>query len=138
MSRDDRQDEPRSEPGHATPEGYTEEKPAASELGELGTPGAGMTADVPHAADAEAVEHGETPAGDLHGTIVTTDSAASVAHHDATTHMDAHTAISDDDHGHAEPRLGPIDWGAWGYAIVGGLAGLVVVALFFLASTRPA
>jgi hypothetical protein len=82
-------DEPRSEPGHATPNGYTSEEPAAS-----------------------------------------------VAHHDAVTHMDAHTAISDDDHGHAEPRLGPIDWGAWAYALVGAAAGLVVVALFFVAVSR--
>jgi hypothetical protein len=137
MSRDERPDEPRSEPGHATPEGYTEEKPAVSELGEPGTPGAGMTADVPHAADAEAVEHGDAPADAVEARVIVTGDAASVAHHDATTHMDAHTAISDDDHGHAEPRVGPIDWGAWGYAILGALAGLVVVALFFLATTRP-
>ncbi|MEX2546788.1 MAG: hypothetical protein WD830_03255 [Chloroflexota bacterium] len=100
-------DEPRSEPGHATPEGYTSEKPAPSELGKPGTPGA--------AADAD---H---------------DSAASVADHDSQTDMDAHTSLSDDDHGHAEPRLGPIDWGAWAYALVGAAAALVVVALFWVA-----
>ena len=61
------------------------------------------------------------------------DSAASVAHHDDASHMDAHTALSDDDHGHAEPALGPIDWSAWAYALVGAAAGLVVVALFWLA-----
>ncbi len=61
------------------------------------------------------------------------DSAASVAHHDDASHMDAHTALSDDDHGHAEPALGPIDWGAWAYALVGAAAGLVVVALFWVA-----
>lgn len=55
-----------------------------------------------------------------------------VVHHDAVTHMDAHTAISDDDHGHAEPRLGPVDWRAWGYAAGGVLAGLAVAALFYL------
>ena len=64
---------------------------------------------------------------------VAEDSAASVAHHDDATHMDAHTALSDDDHGHAERALGPIDWGAWAYALVGAAAGLVVVALFWLA-----
>jgi hypothetical protein len=82
-------DEPRSEPGRATPEGASSE------------------------------EH-----------------AASVAQHDAVTHMDVHMAISDDDHGHAEPRLGPIDWGAWAYALVGAAAGLVVVALFLVAVSR--
>lgn len=101
------QDEPGSEPGHATPEGYTAEKPAPSEIGKPGTPGA----DADH------------------------DSAASVAHHDSATHMEAHTAISDDDHGRAEPQLGPIDWKAWAYALVGGAAGLVVVALFWIAIT---
>ena len=55
-----------------------------------------------------------------------------VAHHDPVTHMDAHTVISDDDHGHAEPRLGPIDWVAWGYAAVGVVVGLVVVGLLAL------
>jgi hypothetical protein len=122
-------DEPRSEPGHATPEGYTAEEPTVEELGQPGTPGAGMTADVPHAADADAVEHGDAPADSL-----VRDSAASVAHHDAVTHMDAHTSLSDDDHGHAGPALGPIDWGAWAYAVLGGAAGLIVVAVFWLAA----
>jgi hypothetical protein len=53
--------------------------------------------------------------------------------HDPATHMDAHTVISDDDHGHAEEKLGPIDWGAWLYAIVGAIVGLVVVAGFWIA-----
>jgi hypothetical protein len=56
-----------------------------------------------------------------------------VAEHDPVTHMDAHTSISDDDHGHAEGSLGPIDWGAWGLAILGGLSGIVVLAGFWLA-----
>jgi hypothetical protein len=120
------QDEPRSESGHATPEGYTAEAPAATELGEPGTPGAGMTPDMPHAADIDLVEHGEEPADGVSG-------ADSVAHHDPVTHMDAHASISDDDHGHAEAALGPIDWAAWGYAIVGGLMGLAVVVVFWVA-----
>ena len=118
-------DRPKSGDQAATPEGHTAEKPAASELGQPGTPGAGMSADVPHAADADLVEHGaaaDDPAA-----------SADVAHHDATTHMDAHTAISDDDHSHAEAVLGPIDWGMWAYALVGGLAGAVVVFAFWLA-----
>ena len=61
------------------------------------------------------------------------DDAASVAHHDPTTHMDAHTTISDDDHGHAEGELGPIDWGAWAVALISGAAGLLVAALFWVA-----
>ncbi len=55
-----------------------------------------------------------------------------VAEHDPVTHMDAHTAISDDDHGHAEGSLGAIDWGAWGVAIVGAAAGVLVLACFAL------
>jgi hypothetical protein len=105
-------DEPKSDIPAGTPEGYTKEEPAASELGEPGTPGAGTTAAAPHAAD---VEDGE------------------VAHHDAATHMDAHTVLSDDDHGHAEATLGPIDWSAWGYSVVGALAGIVVLYFFWVA-----
>ncbi|MEP7360643.1 MAG: hypothetical protein ABI744_03600 [Chloroflexota bacterium] len=56
-----------------------------------------------------------------------------VAEHDPVTHMDAHTTISDDDHGHAESALGPIDWRAWGMALLGGAAGLVVLACFAVA-----
>ncbi len=59
------------------------------------------------------------------------DSAPEADH--AATHMDLHAHLSDDDHGHAEPRLGPIDWAAWGYGIVGIAAGLVVVFCFWLA-----
>jgi hypothetical protein len=52
--------------------------------------------------------------------------------HAANSHMDAHATLSDDDHGHAEPRLGPIDWLSWLYAVVGFAAGLLVVAVFWL------
>jgi hypothetical protein len=52
-------------------------------------------------------------------------------HHDGATHMDAHTSISD--HGHAGMALGPIDWGAWLYAVVGAASALVVVILFWVA-----
>ena len=61
------------------------------------------------------------------------ESAADVDHHDPATHMDEHTTLSDDDHGHAEPTLGPIDRGAWAYALLGAGAGLMVVALFWVA-----
>lgn len=56
-----------------------------------------------------------------------------VTEHDPQTHMDAHTTISDDDHGHSEMALGPIDWRAWGLALLGGAAGVVVLACFALA-----
>jgi hypothetical protein len=46
--------------------------------------------------------------------------------------MDAHASLSDDDHGHAEPRLGPIDWRAWFYAAVGFAAGLVVAGFLWV------
>jgi hypothetical protein len=56
-----------------------------------------------------------------------------VAEHDPATHMDAHTAISDDDHGHADEALGPIDWDAWGLALLGGASGILVLVSFWLA-----
>lgn len=37
-----------------------------------------------------------------------------------------------DDHGHAEPRLGPIDWLSWLYALAGFAFGLLVVGVFWL------
>ena len=73
------------------------------------------------------------PAGHSHDDHLHDDSAASVEHHDAATHMDAHASISDDDHGHAEDELGPIDWGAWSFALLGGAAALLMVALFWMA-----
>jgi hypothetical protein len=84
------------------------------------------------AADAEIVEGGEAP-GDAVAPPADAVAAQAVAHHDAATHMDAHTSLSDDDHGHAEAALGPIDWGVWGYAIVGGIAAVIVLAFFWLA-----
>jgi len=56
-----------------------------------------------------------------------------IADHDDATHVDSHAVLSDDDHGHTEQALGPVDWAAWGYALVGVLAGLVVVAAFAVA-----
>jgi hypothetical protein len=118
-------DEPRSEPGAATPEGYTKEEPAATEIGELGTPGAGMTPEAPHAADSDLVEHGHAPADPV--------SANQVAHDDAGVDMDEHDGVTDDDHGHKAPALGPIDWGRWAYAVGGGFTGLIVIAFFIFA-----
>lgn len=56
-----------------------------------------------------------------------------VAEHHPVTHMDSHTTLSDDGHGHAEEALGPIDWRAWGLAVLGGLSGLVVLVGFWVA-----
>jgi len=56
-----------------------------------------------------------------------------IAEHATDSHMDAHTATSDDDHGHAEGSLGPIDWGAWGLALLGGASGVLVLAGFWIA-----
>ena len=50
-------------------------------------------------------------------------------------HADEHMS---DAHGHADVRLGPIDWAGWGYAAVGLLAGLLVVVAFWLAITPKA
>jgi hypothetical protein len=134
-------DAPKSDIPAGTPEGYTEERPGPSELGEPGTPGAGLTPQVPHAADADLVEHGHAPA-DPAGTghhvagahvAGTNVAGTNVDSHAAGAHVDSHAALPDDGHGHAEARLGPIDWVAWAYAIVGGLAGLVVLALFYVA-----
>jgi hypothetical protein len=47
------------------------------------------------------------------------------------THDDAHTAHDD---AHAVQALGPIDWAAWGMAVMGGaLAALVALTLVLAA-----
>jgi len=51
MARETDPEADRSGPG-GTPEGHTPEAAAPDELGKKGTPAAGLTADVPHAADA--------------------------------------------------------------------------------------
>jgi hypothetical protein len=56
-----------------------------------------------------------------------------VAEHDPVAHMDTHAALSDDDHGHAESALGPIDWGAWGLALLGAASGALVLACIWVA-----
>jgi len=54
-------------------------------------------------------------------------------HHDPVTHMDRHTVLSDDHHGHGEAALGPIDWTLWSYAILGGVGGVIVLIFFWAA-----
>jgi hypothetical protein len=131
-------EEPKSDTPVGTPEGYTREEPTVSELGEPGTPGAGMTASAPHAADADLVEDGDRPAAPAPApapVIVTTSGGSGVAHGDAARDGDAHAFEAADDHGHGETRLGPIDVAGWAWAVVGGLAGIVVLAFFYLAIT---
>jgi len=41
--------------------------------------------------------------------------------------------VSDDDHGHGEAALGPIDWAKWSYAILGGVGGVIVLIFFWAA-----
>jgi hypothetical protein len=53
--------------------------------------------------------------------------------HATDSHMDAHTMLSDDDHRHAEEALGPIDWRAWGAAVLGAASGVVVLVGFLVA-----
>jgi hypothetical protein len=47
-----------------TPEGHTPEKPGADEYGKLGTPAAGLSPGVPHAADAAGAGDAEAEHGD--------------------------------------------------------------------------
>ena len=62
------------------------------------------------------------------------------AHHQGGAHLEGedHDA-GHDDHGdsehdeHAEPRLGPIDWPAWGISALGVAIAGVMAVLFFLA-----
>ena len=52
--------------------------------------------------------------------------------HDGSAHGDAH----DDEHGHGVSALGPIDWGAWGAAVLGIASGGLVAAVLLVA-IRP-
>ncbi len=89
----------RSGPG-GTPEGHTPEAAAPDEFGKKGTPAAGLSPEVPHAADATdpkaeaADDHGQAREADVHG---------------------------------AEP-LGPIDWPAWGASAFGVIVALLIAA----------
>ena len=55
------------------------------------------------------------------------------AHHADAAQVDSHATAGGDDHGHDGPALGPIDWGKWGFAIVGGIGGLIVLGFFLFA-----
>ncbi len=97
----------RAGPG-GTPEGHTPEAPAPDEFGKKGTPAAGLSPEVPHAADAmeaegeDAEDHGHAGEADKHG---------------------------------AEP-LGPIDWPAWGASAFGVIVALLIAAALAVPTLR--
>ncbi len=110
-----------------TPEGHTPEKPALDEYGKLGTPAAGLSPEVPHAADAEEAGDG-TESTEVHAVEPPHIDGSHVQAHDVAHADDAESEHADE----AEP-LGPIDWRAWGAA---GL-GIAVAALVGLALALP-
>ncbi|MDP8905035.1 MAG: hypothetical protein M3N29_06940 [Chloroflexota bacterium] len=91
-------------PPRGTPEGHTPEKPRPGEVGKEGTPGAAA------------------PAGSHTVGVRGTDE-----------HAAAELAHADEEHGHDEARLGPVDWAMWGYALLGVAAGLIVVLALWAA-----
>ena len=101
-----------------------------------------------HASDPNPSEAPEEPVTSAHEAAA--DDGAPAGHEsDAPGHADAvaHHAIDDhgddhghDDHGHGDgDALGPVDGVAWGAGLVGGIAGLIVVAGIVLApmDVRP-
>jgi hypothetical protein len=94
-----------------TPEGHTPEKPSADEYGKPGTPAAGLSPEVPHAADA-------ANARDVH--------ESTEVHAADASHVDA---------GHEDESelLGPIDWRAWAASALG----IAIAALMGLALALP-
>jgi ABC-type Zn2+ transport system substrate-binding protein/surface adhesin len=50
-------------------------------------------------------------------------------------HVDEHDTAHA--HDHDDPRVGPIDWPAWGYAVLGAALALVVIGAFWIAAYRP-
>jgi hypothetical protein len=47
-------------------------------------------------------------------------------------HADAH----DDERGHEEETLGPIDWQAWGAALLGAASGALVAIVLYAGATQ--
>lgn len=108
-------------PRSSASEGQTPERPAVEERGRLGTPAAG---DAPTPADEAPV-----PVSKLHR-AGPHDAAVTPAHYGAVAPSHGHAD------GHGEPRLGRIDWAAWGASALGVAVGLMVALLFFL-GVRP-
>jgi hypothetical protein len=61
---------------------------------------------------------------------------ATVAAHGANVADAGHGGDHDDGHGHGGDALGPIDWPAWGAAVLGIASALLIVGVM-LAVTRP-
>jgi hypothetical protein len=48
--------------------------------------------------------------------------------------VDAHATDAHGDDGHEGEPLGPIDWPAWGAAVLGVVAALVIVGVLYLSA----
>jgi hypothetical protein len=71
-------------------------------------------------------------AADGHAAAHTTVVGGATDH--APAHGDSHDEHADAGHdAHGEPRVGPIDWPAWGASALGIVVGVVIAALFYLA-----
>jgi hypothetical protein len=129
------------DPRTGSVEGETPERPAPQEAGTPGTPGEGQAiagrtvvggAASAHDRDADhatAVGHTAT---DGHAAAHTTVVRGATDH--APAHGDSHDEHADAGHdAHGEPRVGPIDWPAWGASALGIVVGVVIAALFYLA-----
>ena len=67
------------------------------------------------------------------------DDHAAPSHAQATVaggHEGHHSDSHGDDHGHAGEALGPIDWRAWGAAVLGIASALLVVVVLYV-TIRP-
>jgi hypothetical protein len=129
------------DPRTGSVEGETPERPAPQEAGTPGTPGEGQaiggrtvvgggaSALDPDAAHATVIGHA---AEDGHAAAHTTVVHGATDH--APAHGDGHDEHADAGHdAHGEPRVGPIDWPAWGASALGIVVGVVIAALFYLA-----
>ncbi|HWH36941.1 MAG TPA: hypothetical protein VNT28_04115 [Candidatus Limnocylindrales bacterium] len=98
----------------------------------------------PLAYDEPVEAHTEVPAGSAERAI---EGDAAEGRHAAAGHAAAddhasrvqpgdHFDEHDSAHGHAheEPRVGPIDWSAWSYTLVGAAVAVVLIAAFWVAA----
>jgi hypothetical protein len=95
--------------------------------------------DIPAEDHTAARDPADSHAAEDHTSAAISDHAPASARGDANAHGHVTADSHADAHGHAdvhheEPRVGPIDWPAWGYAALGVLVALVVVAAFWIAA----
>jgi hypothetical protein len=109
-----------------------ERKPDAAEpTPELPESGADLEPrDQPLAHDEPTEAHTDAPIGSTERAIA--GQSQGLGEHGPDTHVDEHATT--DPHAHEEVRLGPIDWPAWGYALLGIAVALVVVLAFWVAA----